>query len=375
MKIYLILMLAAITVCQAQVKNPVIKASSKICYIKEDNEEKTKWYLDPKAKPDLYVTNKTPKEKTVAFYTNEDSIIIKLKPGKKFDFAVILNNTDSCYTRVESPPLQNFSKLKPEIHDTIPFVLSEFNNIIFKVKLNDKETLDLKFDSGTSDFLLTNDMISQLKLSSLKGHRFQLGNQIWKDQQIYPVELSGQGTVGRFGWNLFDGKIVEIDYDKKLFIIHSKLSKRNKAYTKLDMEFTHTLFCVQGQLQIKNTAYKGRFLFDNGYQRTVMLDQEMVKEQQYPTESLPVLKKVILKNGQGEEVPVLTVKNEKLYLGNLCLNDVPVQLLTANNPARFKTHILGNEVLKRFNTILDFQENKVYLKPNSLWNESYTEGS
>ena len=181
--------------------------------------------------------------------------------------------------------------------------------------------------------------------------------------------------MGRFGWNLFDGKIVEIDYDKKLFIIHSKLSKRNKEYTKLDMEFTHTLFCVQGQLQIKNTVYKGRFLFDNGYQRTVMLDQEMVQEQQYPTESLPVLKKVILKNGQGEEVPVLTVKNEKLYLGNLCLNDVPVQLLTANNPARFKTHILGSEVLKRFNTILDFQENKVYLKPNSLWNESYTEGS
>ncbi|KAF2336637.1 hypothetical protein [Flavobacterium ginsenosidimutans] len=375
MKIHLIFMLAVVTVCQAQIKKTVIKASSKICYIKEDNEEKTKWHLDPKAKPDLYVTNKTPKEKTVTFYTNEDSIVIKLKPGKKFDFAVLLNNTDSCYTRVECPPLQNFSKLKPEIHDTIPFVLSEYNNIIFKVKLDDKETLDLKFDSGTTDFLLTNDMLNQLKLSNLKGHSFKLGNQIWKDQEIYPVELTGQGTVGRFGWNLFDGKIVEIDYDKKLFIIHSKLSKRNKEYIKLDMEFTHTLFCIQGQLQIKNTFYKGRFLFDNGYQRTVMLDQQIMQEQQYPKESLPVIKKVILKNGKGEEVPVITVRNEKLYLGNLCLNDVPVQLLTKDNPARFKTHILGSEVLKRFNTILDFQKNKVYLKPNSLWNEPYTEGS
>ncbi|WP_433811908.1 hypothetical protein [Flavobacterium johnsoniae] len=374
MKISLIFMLGFVTICQSQIKIPVIKASSKTCYIKEGNEEKTKWNLDPKTKPDLYVINKSTKGKTVTFYTNQDSLTVKLKPGKHSDFVVLLNEKDSCYTRIECPLLKDFSKLKPEIHDTIPFVLSEYNNIIFKVTLDDKETLDLKFDSGTTDFLLTNEILKQLQLKSLNGHSFKLGNQIWTEQQIFPVELSGQGTTGRFGWNLFDGKIVEIDYAKKLFIIHSKLPKRDKSYTKLDMEFTHTLFCIQGSLQIKDKAYKGRFLFDNGYQRTAMLDQQLIKEQQYPKEILPVLKKTILKNGKGEEIPVLTVKNEKLFLGNLCLNDVPVQLLATSNPAQFKTHILGSEVLKRFNTILDFQENKVYLKPNSLWNDPYTEG-
>lgn len=374
MKISLIFILGFVTICQSQIKIPAIKASSKTCYIKEGNEEKTKWNLDPKTKPDLYVTNKSPRGKTVTFYTNQDSLTVKLKPGQKSDFVVVLNEKDSCYTRIECPPLKDFSKLKPEIHDTIPFVLSEYNNIIFKVTLDDKETLDLKFDSGTTDFLLTNEILKQLQLKGLNGHSFKLGNQIWREQQIFPVELSGQGTTGRFGWNLFDGKIVEIDYDKKLFIIHSKLPKRDKSYTKLDMEFTHTLFCIQASMQIKDKAYKGRFLFDNGYQRTVMLDQQLIKEQQYPKENLPVLKRTILKNGQSEEIPVLTVKNEKMFLGNVCLNDVPVQLLATSNPAQFKTHILGNEVLKRFNTILDFQENKVYLKPNLLWNDPYTEG-
>ncbi|WDF57643.1 hypothetical protein PQ462_13040 [Flavobacterium sp. KACC 22758] len=374
MKISLIFILGFVTICQSQIKIPAIKASSKTCYIKEGNEEKIKWNLDPKTKPDLYVTNKSPKGKTVTFYTNQDSLTVKVKPGKHFDFVVLLNEKDSCYTRIECPALKDFSKLKPEIHDTIPFVLSEYNNIIFKVTLDDKETLDLKFDSGTTDFLLTNETLGQLKLNNLKGHHFKLGNQVWENQEIYPVELSGQGTAGRFGWNLFDGKIVEIDYDKKLFIIHSKLPKRDKSYTKLDMEFMHTLFCIQASMQIKDKAYKGRFLFDNGYQRTVMLDQQLIKEQQYPKENLPVLKRTILKNGQGEEIPVLTVKNEKMFLGNVCLNDVPVQLLATSNPAQFKTHILGNEVLKRFNTILDFQENKVYLKPNLLWNDPYTEG-
>jgi len=374
MKISLIFILGFVTICQSQIKIPAIKASSKTCYIKEGNEEKTKWNLDPKTKPDLYVTNKSTKGKTVTFYTNQDSLTVKVKPGKHFDFVVLLNEKDSCYTRIECPALKDFSKLKPEIHDTIPFVLSEYNNIIFKVTLDDQETLDLKFDSGTTDFLLTNETLGQLKLNNLKGHHFKLGNQVWENQEIYPVELSGQGTAGRFGWNLFDGKIVEIDYDKKLFIIHSKLPKRDKSYTKLDMEFTHTLFCIQASMQIKDKAYKGRFLFDNGYQRTVMLDQQLIKEQQYPKENLPVLKRTILKNGQGEEIPVLTVKNEKMFLGNVCLNDVPVQMLATSNPAQFKTHILGNEVLKRFNTLLDFQENKVYLKPNLLWNDPYTEG-
>ncbi len=374
MKIPFLLLFATLTVSQAQTKKIIIKADSPSAFIKEEGERKLSWNLDPKTKPDVFITNKSPKGKKVTFLTDRDSIQIKLKSGENFDFVVLLNEKDSCFTRIKCPVIQNFSKLKPEIHDTIPFVLSEYNNIIFKVTLNEKDTLDLKFDSGTSDFLLTNDILKKLNLSSLKGHSFKLGNQTYKEQAIYPVELSGQGTVGRFGWNLFDGKIVEIDYDKKYFIIHSSLSKPNNEYINLDIEYTHTLFCIQGRLQIQNKAYKSRFLFDNGYQRTVMLDKEITEEQHYPKENLPVLKKVILKNGKGQEVPVLTVKNEKLFFDKLCLNDVPVQLLSADNPARFKTHILGNEVLKRFNTILDFQKNKVYLKPNSLWNDPYTEG-
>lgn len=361
--------------CFAQTKTVTLKATSPLAYIREGNEAKSNWNLNSKINPDVYVMNKSPKPKQITFYTNNDSVSVKLKPAEKFDFVVILNEKDSCRIRFQSPLLKNYASLKPEIHDTIPFILSEYNNIIFKVTLNNKDTLDLKFDSGTSDFLLTNEVLdNRLKLNSQNGHTFQLGTQIWENQEVYPVAVSGQGTVGRFGWNLFDGKIIEIDYDKKLFIIHSKLPKPNKSYQKLDIEFTHTLFCIQGNLQINGHDYKGRFLFDNGYQRTVMMDKEIMKEQNYPKEHLPVLKKVIMKNGKGEEIPVLTVQNEKLYFGRFRLDKVPVQLLSTPNPARFKTHILGNEVLKRFNTILDFQHNVVYLKPNSLYNEPYSEG-
>lgn len=352
-------------------KLKVIKATSAKAFTVEDNEEKVRWNLDPRAKPDVYITNKSSKKKWVKLVTDKDSIKVSIKPGEHYDFVVLLNDKDSCFTRFENPAKKDFSNLKPEIHDTIPFVLSDFNNIIMKVKFDGKTELDLKFDSGTRDFLLTNDAIKRFDIKNLSNHIFQIGDQIFKNQRIFPVELSGQGTEGRFGWNLFDGKIVEINYDKKIFVIHSKMPKMNSGYQKFDINYSHSLFCINGELQIGDKKFDNQFLFDTGYQKTIMLDADQIKAQQYPKDQIKVLKKVIMKNGRGEEIPVLTVNNEKLNLKKFMVKDIPVQLMTGNNPAWSKIHILGNEVLKRFNTFIDFQKNVVYLKPNSLFDVKY----
>lgn len=357
----------------AQKKLPVIKASSANAFIVEGPDDKTNWTLSPEAHPDIYQTSKSVKPQWVKFYTDIDSLKIKLEPGSTFDFVVLLNNKDSCFTRFESPEIKNFSKRTPAIHDTIPFMLTAYNNIKLKVVLDKKDTLNLKFDSGSTDFRLTNNILKDLHIDNLNAHLFQIGKQLYEMQQINPVVLSGHGTDGRFGWNLFDGEIIEIDYNKNLFIIHSSLPKIGRDYEKFAMEYVQGLFCIYGELQIKNNRYASRFLFDNGYQRTIMLDDDLMKEQDYPKDSLEVIKKVIMKNGQGKEIPVLTVNNEKLNLGKYTLTNIPVQLLATGNPAGFKTHILGNEVLKRFNVILNFQKNIIYLKSNGLYDMPYTE--
>ena len=95
-----------------------------------------------------------------------------------------------------------------------------------------------------------------------------------------------------------------------------------------------------------------------------------MNEQHYPKD-LPVIKKVIMHNSENKPVPVITVSNERFNLGKETLLNIPVQLMATGNPARFKTHILGNEILKRFNTILDFQNNFVYLQPNHLFDVAY----
>ena len=375
MKILFFLILSVITcsVSVAQKKIPVIKANSSKAIIIEGDDDKQNWRIDPTIKPDVHVISKNTTPKWVKFYTDIDSLKVKLQPGKKFDFIVLLNGKDNCYTRLESPAVKNYARQKPATHDTIPFELTEFNNLKVKAVLNKKDTLDLKFDSGTTGLLLTNDAIktkTHLTDPETAGNTLQLGNLSWDSLQVYPVVLSGQGTDGRFGWDLFDGKVVEIDYDKNIFVVHTKRPAISKAHARFDMEYIHTLFCISGSLQVKDKKYPNRFLFDNGYQRTIMLDTTLMAEQQYPKD-LEVIKKVIMRNGQGKEVPVYTVNNERLNLGKNILLNIPVQLMTTANSAGFKTHILGNEVLKRFNTFLDFQDNVVYLAPNSLFDVPY----
>lgn len=358
-------------VIRAQQKMPVIRAPGETALIVEGTDDITTWYLSPGARPDVYTLNKHTGERQVLFCTGLDTLSVRLKPGRAFDFVVLTTKGDSCFTRLQSPPLLTASSV--ETHDTLHFVLTEYNNIKLKVRLNGNDTLDLKFDSGTTGFLLTKEAIKNHGLSSLSNHRFNLGKLEWSGQTIRAVELSGHGTEGRFGWDIFDGRIIEIDYDEGLFIVHSQLDVKQRKYEKFAIEYTHGLFCLSALLKVKGRVYKNRFLFDNGYQRTIMLDKDLVSEQGYPAASLPVLRRTVMQNGRGENIPVLTVNNELLQIGKNKLRHVPAQLLATNNPAGFKIHIMGNEVLKRFNTILDFQKNYIYLKPNSLFYGSYIE--
>ena len=373
---------------------PLLRASSKNATILEGPAgDPIDWWLDPGARPDVHVIAKSPKPKWIRFCTDRDTLRIKLKPGQQADFVVLLNGKDSCFTRlVSKAPQLTYARQQKASHDTIPFVLTEYNNIKIKVCLNRRDTLYLKFDSGATGLLLTHEAIAQ-KTSLLAGqagvregkarpdysnmnpyNTLSMGALSWDSLEVYPVVLSGQGTDGRFGWDLFDGRVVEIDYDQSVFIVHSSLSKAPKGYSKLPIEYTQGLFCIPGALSFKGKKYPNRFLFDNGYQRTILLDTTLLARQNVP-EDLPVLKKTILQNGQGKEFPVITVNSESLELGRSALRNVPAQKLATVNPARFPIHILGNEVLKRYNTVLDFQRNVVYLKPNSLTHLPYADAS
>ncbi|WP_117585901.1 clan AA aspartic protease [Chryseobacterium luteum] len=267
--------------------------------------------------------------------------------------------------------------------DSLVMKINEQNTIYVKAVFNKIDTLTLNFDTGTTELILTNNtrknkIKTKVELYE-KFYDLQIGNTIYSTK-VYDAELTGHGTDGRFGWDLFKNKVVELNYDEDLMVVHSKLPKNieeNKAFSKLNMEFYKKyFFLISSEIKQGNVSSKDFFLFDTGYQRTAMLDNNLLSEKNFPVQKMKTIKKAIMRGAQGNEIPVITSNLEQLTIGKFKLKNVPIQQTTTNKPVKGKNiHILGNEVLKRFNLFLDFQNNVVYLKPNHLFKEYYIDQS
>ncbi|HCA06390.1 hypothetical protein [Chryseobacterium sp.] len=370
-------------IISAQKKLPVVKANSNQMTILEvDNGFTTDWNADPNIKLDVYTTSKLDTEKkTIKIKTDIDSASFTIKKGQNIDFIVLLKGKDSCMNRIASLPPKDFSKVKPAFHDTIKLSINEQNTMLVKTILNKTDTLTLNFDTGSSDLTLTRETLKNKIKSSLKSgsNALEIGNKIYKEFSIYPADLSGHGTEGRFGWDLFDGMIVELDYDKGIMAVHSQLPKevkKDKSYSKLAIKYFNNVFFVESSIKQGKSINTDWYLFDTGYQRTVMLDGPMLKEQGFPVDTMKEIKRVVMKGAQGNDVPVITSGLESLTLGKYALKNIPAQVLSQSRlVSRSRMHILGNEILKRFNVFFDFQNNVVYLKPNKLMAEKYIEQS
>ena len=338
------------------------------------------WSLAPEAKPDIYEVNRSKKNKWVTFYTDIDSFRVKVKPHKKYDFVIVWNGKDSCFTQIQGT--QKVENKGVTTSDTLPFMLTANNNMYFKALINGKDSLNIMFDTGATGMPITMDAVlhkttTLVRDSTVKQYQrlpvntLHIGKMTWNNLNAFVNILSGRGTDGHIGWDLFDGKVVEIDYDKKIMIVRSSLPKIPKSYAKYEMTFINGLFYIEGFLAKKDAKKKQYFLFDSGFDRAMMLDSSW----QNVSTDWHFLSKTAYRDAAGNAFESKTYRCPKLELGKISLSDIPAKQMTGENHAFPNVHILGNELLKRFNTILDFQHDCLYLSPNSLMNLPYNEAS
>jgi len=369
----------------AQSKLPVIRATSKKVSINDGGYfEKDRWTLSPKVRPDIFTADRTRKTKWVTFYTDIDSIRVKVNPGTRYNFVILLNSTDSCYTQIASAILpKNKQNNNIETHDTIPFTLSTHNAIAVKAVINNIDTLTLHFDLSAFDIcLLKSAILTKTHLlanqpDALAGKvkpnfslmnkvtKLQMGSMILTNPNIYTTEVTARDMDGRLGYNIFEGKIVEINYDLGLLIIHSKLPKIVRGYIRSELGFKRSFGYINGTFAITGKKYKGDFFMDTGSEKAIILDSTWVSNNHFPT-NLKVIKTTILSDPRGAKYETRTVLAPNFTLYHTTLTNIPTLILGNQNPAGFPINFLGNDVLKRFNMILDLKTDHIYLKPDKL---------
>ena len=128
--------------------------------------------------------------------------------------------------------------------DTINFTLNKQHNICIKACINQSDTLTLMYHSSATGVTLTKDALKSKKIplgasqstevhtwggdaesEYSEGNTLTISNLRWDSLLVFINENSGDGTDGKFGFNFFEDKILEIDYDHLRMVVHTTLPK------------------------------------------------------------------------------------------------------------------------------------------------------
>ncbi|RZJ87664.1 MAG: hypothetical protein EOO60_11945 [Hymenobacter sp.] len=113
---------------------------------------------------------------------------------------------------------------KPVASDTIAFYLNGQNNMYVNAIFNQTDILALNFDTETTELVLVNSALNNKLKAAPKlyttSYPLQIGKTTYQTK-IYDAELTAQETNGRFGWDLFKNKVVELNYDENILVVHS----------------------------------------------------------------------------------------------------------------------------------------------------------
>lgn len=96
-------MLCMCVTLTAQDQLQLIHAQSDLVAIRDgDHYNQSAWTLAPEYNPDVYASPSL--NEYVTFYTDLDSISFKVEKDAVHDFIILLNNQDTCHTRIEYKP-------------------------------------------------------------------------------------------------------------------------------------------------------------------------------------------------------------------------------------------------------------------------------
>lgn len=220
---------------------------------------------------------------------------------------------------------------------------------------------------GIAGMHVTNFVTNEvLKLSGLEidSLRFHIGN--------YEVLTSfyGERIHGIIGYSVLSRYIVKIDFDSTIISFYSQGEynyPRNGYMLK-----PHILHVPEQEATIKDgKEISARFLYDLGAGVSVMLSNDFVNK------NLPMGKRKLsskMAQGVGGKVDMKLTVLKRFKLGNYSFYKVPTYLfedvyhLTSY---RKLGGIIGIDLLRRFNIILNYSQEEFYITPNSHFRDKF----
>lgn len=361
----------------AQIKVPLIKASSEKVVIKDGAHCRVDWKLDPLTKPDTYFVNIPSKKSTVVFKTDQEELAVATEPGKSYDFIVLLNNRDTCYVRMSAQLPPDLPSMDSTVQYPIRMPFRLIGSRIFLNGTINKKEVNIQVDLGAGTGVVNRNSSERLDLSfssfttvsnteGVNRERTSLENQLnigsidWKGVSLTEVGNMKSHEDIIIGNSFFRNYIIEIDYDKMEFVVHRELPLKTSAYKKLPVFYEQNRPKFKAVIRHNKRQYDFWFLFDTGRDGTMLLGEDFTGKG----------------NIWNELTPLTVINNRKIIRLDATIADLEFKDIVTNaaDPVKpnGRSSLFGNHILNHFNFILDNKAGFLYLKPNGRIKEPYS---
>jgi len=264
--------------------------------------------------------------------------------------------------------------------------------VVIKLTINKKEA-QFVFDTGASNTVLDSTVAANLNLKATGTNRNAStgGTATFRyisDQKINLTEkdeitckriiftnlkslqeLIGVEFVGIIGFDILNKYITKIDHDAKTISLFSKLDNNEvDGYAKMPFNFNNGIPIPQFDISFlinNGEKFTGPILFDSGAALSLMVNTPFKEKNQLSTK----IGKTIISQSQDlfKENKQEQAHIKAIQVGPYTFNDLPITLTSTKAGVSSYTYylgILGNKVINRFNSIVDFTNKLIYLKPN-----------
>ncbi|MDI9364521.1 MAG: aspartyl protease family protein [Flavobacterium sp.] len=268
--------------------------------------------------------------------------------------------------------------------------------ILIKARIDDiPDTLNFVLDTGSggisldSETVATYKMVTAISDKTIRGiagiktvaftnnHTLQLLGLAVEHLDFhinnYDLLTSVYGVKidGIIGYSFLRRYIVKIDYDLlKIEVLMPGTIKYPKGGYLMKPNFSSLVY-PQAQIEDER-VFTNRFIFDTGAGLCMLLSEDFIadsmvltkKRKRYPTQAEGL--------GGKKTMDITVIKS--VQIGNYKFRKVPVYIFSDDyNITSYPLlgGLLGNDLLRRFNVILNYPEQSIHLKPNAHFKDAF----
>lgn len=282
---------------------------------------------------------------------------------------------------------------------SIPFELIKDKHVLIQAVVNDNDTLTLCFDTGATSSLIDESAAKRMGIEpnheeNVEGAGGSATYEIALDQKITidKTELHNVPLIitdltrlrealehpfdGIIGYSLIENCITEIDFDNKVINLYPKTAKLDlDAYSQHRFVFGNDIPIPQLEVEIElenSKRYRGNVFFDSGAGLSLIVNTPFNQENELARQAAKTL------TYKTENLNTQSISQEiainHLKLGDYKFSDLPIGLEHAQSGvSSFEGYlgILGAVIINRFNFVVDYDKQMLYLKPNTLFNKPF----